>query len=497
MESVLGLFIGLLIVLNSIVFFRLKKREKHQSIILDQSNCFEMTIEKLDVPLMILDNRGIVIKQNEASIKQVGAIQNEEITCLPLLDIDTMLPPGNIFSDCLKDGLDKDYLNRFYLKPTFKDPICVDLKIRPFKSLRSHENFLILQIDDISEIQKRNEEMVYLSFHDALTGLYNRHFFEAELDRLDTERNMPLSLVMLDVNGLKLTNDAFGHEKGDALLKVVGNALKDTFRADDIIARWGGDEFVVVLPKLHQKEVDIILRRLSQKISEVHLEPLKVSVSYGCAQKSNKDESLKSVMKRAEDLMYRKKLTESMNMRFDTIQKIINDMNQEQREKTERVKKLSTELGQVLGLNTDDLKTLELISSFYDIGNFAIDEALFKKTGELSMGEKEELKRHSEIGYHLLKSVEVYARLSEAVLSHHERWDGFGYPRKIAGEDIPLTSRIISVVDAYEALISHRPYRSALKPEAALQIIVSERGKQFDPVVVDAFVHKVMMGKMS
>lgn len=484
-----GIFISL-IASNGVLFAILKKQQAKANRKDVQNVCYKTAMEQLHQAVMITDEYGKIIEMNQAATLLFGRLEGQVFNeVIEIIDKETNLPTEDIILTCR--GQNREFvLNEAYFKTSFKaEALLVSLRAMPFETANSGVLFFIT---DETEAEKKREEMVYLSFHDALTGLYNRHFFEAELHRLDTERNLPLSVVMLDVNGLKLTNDAFGHEKGDELLKVVSTSLKETFRSDDIIARWGGDEFVAVLPKLHEQEVDVILKRLEKNLSQQKLDPIQVSVSYGFSQKTVHEDSLKTVLKRAEEMMYRRKLTESMTMRFETIHKIIGEMDLMHKEKTERVKRLSSSLGKALGLGVEELHTLDLVSKMYDIGNFAMDESIINKKEALSDHEKEELKKHSEIGYHLLKSVEMYARLSEIVLSHHERWDGQGYPRKISGDEIPLTSRIISVVDSYEALISHRPYREALSAKEAIEVIEREKGKQFDPKVVDVFLNEVI-----
>ncbi len=169
--------------------------------------------------------------------------------------------------------------------------------------------------------------MNILSFHDQLTGLYNRRFYEEELKRLDTVRNLPLSLVMLDVNGLKLTNDAFGHLAGDELLKSVSNVLMNQCRTDDIIARIGGDEFIVLLPATTHTEASKIVDRIQAEMKYLSVSNVPVSVSIGCQTKNNDLEPIMDVFVKAEDQMYRNKLTESQSMRNKTIQVILETLN--------------------------------------------------------------------------------------------------------------------------------------------------------------------------
>lgn len=139
----------------------------------------------------------------------------------------------------------------------------------PIKDSDGNIQGVIIVFRDITEEKRRQDEIYYMSYHDPLTGLYNRRVFEEEIKRLDTERNLPISIIMGDCNGLKLTNDAFGHSVGDRLLKKVAEAIKSACRADDIVARWGGDEFIILLPKTKKEEAKTIVERIKNICSNI------------------------------------------------------------------------------------------------------------------------------------------------------------------------------------------------------------------------------------
>ncbi len=166
----------------------------------------------------------------------------------------------------------------------------------------------VLVLRDMAEERRRRKEIEYISYHDHLTGLYNRRFFETELERLDTRRNLPLSVIYADVNGLKRINDAFGHAKGDILLKSTADVFKRICRADDIIARVGGDEFAVLLPSASSEMAESLVTRLRDAIDGVSLETGKLSVAIGCETKTNENQNIEDMLKTAEDRMYKCKI---------------------------------------------------------------------------------------------------------------------------------------------------------------------------------------------
>lgn len=354
---------------------------------------------------------------------------------------------------------------------------------------------LAVIVTDITKRRQMEDRLEYLSYHDQLTGLYNRRFFEEKLTELDEESNFPLTIVMADVNGLKLVNDSFGHFVGDELLKKVAEIIVKGCRTEGIIARLAGDEFVILLPKtdISQAEqiiTDIKALTLKQKVASVD-----ISISFGYGTKKNKEEKIQDTLKKAEDYMYKRKLFESPSMRGKTINAIIrtlHEKNKREEQHSHRVSYLCESVGRALGLPEDDIKELKTVGLLHDIGKIAIEENILNKSEKLTDEEWEEIKRHPEIGYRILSTVNDMSEMAEHVLAHHERWDGKGYPKGLKGEEIPLQARIITIADAYDAMVSERSYRSALPEEVAIRELKLNAGTQFDSELVRLFIEKVL-----
>ncbi|MBP1743856.1 MAG: diguanylate cyclase protein,uncharacterized domain HDIG-containing protein, partial [Firmicutes bacterium] len=181
---------------------------------------------------------------------------------------------------------------------------------------------------DIINRKKIEYKLEYLGYHDQLTGLYNRRFYEEELKRLDVPRNYPLTIIVGDVNGLKLINDSFGHAKGDEVIRKMAEVIVKGCRKEDIIARLGGDEYVILLPETSSEEAEVVVKRVKTIASDENVDSLIVSASFGWATKIDDTETTQDIFKRAEDFMYREKLFESSGIKARTISAIIKTLNE-------------------------------------------------------------------------------------------------------------------------------------------------------------------------
>ncbi len=348
---------------------------------------------------------------------------------------------------------------------------------------------------DITEQKKVQDEIEFMSKHDYLTELYNRRYFEQKLKAMNTSDHYPMGIMILDLNGLKIYNDAYGHEIGDQALLNVSKVLKRMLKNQEVIARIGGDEFAVLFPRTTTEALYEIKHRLIDEVSKLRTGNIEMSIAIGYDLLTSQKTNITEVQKNAENYMYRHKLADGMSTRNHAIQAILQtltDKYEEEKIHSQRVSTFCVALGRALDLNQDSLKELELSGLYHDIGKISIPDAILDKPGKLTNEEYDIIKTHTEVGYNILRAADAYSNLAENALYHHERWDGKGYPRGLAGLEIPLFSRVINVCDSFEAMTANRPYKKKMTTEEAGKEIMRCSGTQFDPTLAKLFVSKVL-----
>lgn len=451
---------------------------------------FESIVNMLPDVIFIIDRNGIFV-DCESNDKSWMILKKEEFLGKSI----ALILPEDVYPKSMEKialALETDKMQLFDYELNYNNT--VSYYEARFIKFQEDEVFAILR--DVTELKKSQLKNEHLVYHDQLTGIYNRRYFEEQLTRLDSEQHLPLAIAMVDVNGLKLTNDAFGHQTGDKLLKYIANLLlEQTFSKNDLVARIGGDEFAIVYPNTGEEEVETRIRNIYSKLNDRSKKHFIISVSIGWASKNKSDQNLSEIFNKAEEHMYRKKLTESQSMRNQTVQAIMKTLNEKNaREKihSERVSSICRLIGEALNLDYETIKEIETAGLLHDIGKIVIDEKILNKEGCLTEDEYLIIKKHPESSYQILKSIDAYVGLAEAVLSHHERWDGTGYPRGLKGEEISLVARIISIADAYEAMTADRSYRTAMAKESAMEELKKFSGIQFDGNIVEVFENEVL-----
>lgn len=355
---------------------------------------------------------------------------------------------------------------------------------------------VVLVFRDVTEKKNQHEKIEYLSFHDELTGLYNSRFFKEEMKRIDTKRNLPISIIMGDVNGLKLTNDVFGHESGDLLLKSTAEILRKNCRSDDIIARRGGDEFIILLPKTTIQEAENIVSRIKKDFSNRYVNTIRLSISLGADSKNTEEESILDIINKAEENMYAEKTVTRDYIQEEEVARIISTLhenNEKEKIHSDNVSLLCEKTGRELGLKNEEIKKLKDAGFYHDIGKIVLRKNLLDTGRQFTDEEKINIKKHPYVGYRILNSSNKTLDIAEYVLAHHERWDGLGYPKGLKGEEIPLIARIIAIAECYDRLKNN--YDNIADKPDAVETLKTNASIKFDPKIVDVFLKMLKKDK--
>lgn len=355
-----------------------------------------------------------------------------------------------------------------------------------------NNRMIMLVLTDISDKQKAEEKIRYLSYHDKLTTLYNRAYIEMMRTELEKMEFSPLSLILVDMNGLKLVNDVFGHHEGDSLLMAMAEVLKQSSRSTDIIVRWGGDEFLILQPLTGSRECEAVCRNIRTACRQRTDTPIPLSAATGMATREDGFATLAELFNIAENRMYTQKLLESRTVRREIIIGMENTLHTrcfEEAGHSARVCQLAAEFAEYINLDMDgpDMKPLVLLAALHDIGKVAIPRDILGKRTPLSEEEWELVKRHSDIGYRMAQAIGE-AALAEVILALHERWDGRGYPYGIKGDKIPLLARLFSLIDVFDTVTHERPYGAIMTGEEGVAHVAGSSGDQFDPQLTGQFV---------
>lgn len=360
---------------------------------------------------------------------------------------------------------------------------------------------------------------------DTLTGLYNhRYFHECLTTSLKTARTnkRALSLLMCDMDYFKQFNDIHGHQGGDTLLHSVARFFNDNLSADQTVFRYGGDEFAILLPNASSIEAQAIANDLREKFSdnafagEEYLPNENFTMSIGISTFDPSQKTVPNLIRDADEALYKAKFfrrnrvetyvsildelnlhekvnieSESMVTSIKTLISVINSRDKFTYTHLQRVMSYCKLFADDIGLQEEDKKLLCYAAYIHDIGKIDVPKEIVAKTGDLTQAEWEVLKTHPAIGAEMIKNVESLKRVYEIILQHHERFDGEGYPNRIKGTDISYLARVLTVVDAFDAMTSERPYQAKKTYLEGIQELRRCSGNQFDPVVVDQFIESI------
>lgn len=346
------------------------------------------------------------------------------------------------------------------------------------------------------ELRESERRFRHMSYHDELTGLRNRSFFDKEMALLDAdlESVKPISVISIDIDGMKTANDTFGHRFGDEILAEAAKLVSIPFSESDIVSRVGGDEFAVILPGVEWAEAmrkAQEIRGLINAHNAAHTDH-PISMSLGVAGSfPERRESLYEIYQRADDRMYSYKLTQSTSPKSRLVDILMSALAERDRDTSSHIERLVVMVSMMadrMKIDEQKKRNLILLARMHDVGKVGVPDEILFKPGKLTAEELPRMREHVLIGYNIALRSKELRHIADLVLHHHESWNGDGYPKKLKGEEIPLECRVLSVVDAYDAMTHHRPYHEGISQEAAFEELRNKSGIQFDPEVVGIFI---------
>lgn len=363
-------------------------------------------------------------------------------------------------------------------------------KYRYMKDEREKGIGKIFVFNDITSMRKTYFELEYSSMYDGLTGLYNKQSYQLQIPQWSDSRYWPVALAVCNINGLRNINDQFGTGYGDALMKQLAYFVRQDCGDNVYAAKIDNGDVALVMENTTHKEAADLCEKIKMDIESFYGQSDAVHVEYGIAVKERADVTMDRVLADARASMQNKKMLKdnsTSSSLVDSLRQTLSESDYETEEHVERTREMSARLGKALKLSDSDIGRLELLAMLHDIGKVAIPHHVLVKKGKLNDEEFMIMQQHTVKGFRIAKASPELAPIAEGILSHHEKWDGTGYPNRLKGEDIPLLARVIACVDSHDVMVHNRPYHQAMPEEDAIKELRRCAGTQFDPHIVEVF----------
>lgn len=374
---------------------------------------------------------------------------------------------------------------------------------------------------------KIRKELERLATHDSLTDILNHRSFQALLDEKLEEakkENTSISLILLDIDFFKVYNDSLGHQKGDQVLKEVADILKNATKEIGYCARYGGEEFVIILPKTGIRAAKALAEEIRRKVEETEFPGIdllpkgKLTISIGIAEFPSMADNKERLIQKADEALYKAKFVSKNKVEtyfsvFDelslslkdeekelfnsirTLTMVINAKDRYTYGHSERVMEMAKKFAEIIGLDEQQTKDIIFGSLLHDIGKIEISREVLNKPTKLNDLEWQMTKQHPQWGADIIRPLKSLKGSLDIVLYHHENYNGTGYPKGLKGEEIPFGARLLRIIDSYDALTFHRPYKEAMSQEQAIEELQKYSGIHYDPEMLEKFCKMILESK--
>lgn len=362
-----------------------------------------------------------------------------------------------------------------------------------FKCMKDSKNRGIGKIfvfNDITSMRKTYFELEQSTLYDSLTGLYNKQSYLTQVPQWSDSRYWPVALGVCNINGLRSINDKYGSDYGDFVMRQLAHCVKIHAGEDAFAAKLDNGDILAVMEGKTHEDAAAVFEAIKRDLEKFFEKNNPVQLEYGIAVKERDDVTMDRVLSDARTSMQNKKMlrdNSASSSLVDSLKQTLSESDYETEEHVERTREMAARLGKAMNLSDSDIGKLELLAVLHDIGKVAIPHHVLVKKGKLNDEEFKIMQQHTIKGYRIAKSSPELGDIAECILSHHEKWDGTGYPNGLKGEEIPLLARIISAVDSHDVMVHNRPYHQAMPEEDAIKELRRCAGTQFDPHVVEVF----------
>jgi len=434
------------------------------------------------------DTNGRLVVYNDRFVQMIG-IKKEMID---EMNIRTLFGPHllNVYESS-KNGIANRNRGTLF-NPFFDQTIPVVVDFVPLFERKIVSGGILL-IEDLRESIQKEDELKKLLKKDYLTDTYNRSAFDEDVLNFKAS-DLPIYFVLADINGIRVYNESFGFETGDQIIAYVASTIKSHMKENMKVYRVGGDEFGFFIKNANMNDAEELINLIHQDMENQPFE-FDVHISFGYADLENFNKPFQVVFKNAEKMLFSQKIYDGSSVSLRTVDVIMAALFEKSKRElnhSKRVSSMSYHIAKFMNIGKNFEEKVKLSGLLHDIGKINIDSSILNKVNDLNPEEWEIIKEHPRTGYMILNAVEEYRDIANIVLSHHERYDGSGYPRGLAGTYIPLEARVVAVADAYDAMTQDRTYRKSLSTAEAIQELRAGKGKQFDPNVVEIFITKVL-----